>query len=218
MLKVIYDGKDSVKVKNEVLKAFNFVYKYFLVKIPDSIIYISNNRIDFDKRLNKKTAVWFVANASDNNEIDILSPSAIRNESSHRKNEFFPILKHEFTHLFVEHLAKGKAVPLWLNEGLASYVAKQHQNEKEAIYIEDNFCKKLSLPKGWSENINHGAYTIAAVFVYFLIKKYSFKKILKLIISLDKNFYYPYFEKTFFRVYERNLKEVEQDFIAGINK
>ena len=159
-----------------------------------------------------------MANTSDNNEIDILSPTAMQNESSHSKNEFLPILKHEFTHLFIDNLAKGRSIPMWLNEGFAAYIAKQYQKKVEPVYLEDNFCKKLDTQRGWNENVNFGAYTISALFVNFLIRKYSLAKIKQLISSLDKHYYYDNFENIFFKVYKKTLKDTEKEFILEINK
>ena len=218
MLKIIYRGQDLIKLKKEVTKAFDFLDSFFVVKVTDVVVRIYVNRTDFNKKLKRETPDWLVANAFDNKEIDILSPLALKNESSHNRNEFLPILKHEFTHLFAYTLAKGGAIPMWLNEGLASYIAKQHKNDKWPIYIEENFCRKLSTQKDWDENVNYSAYAIASLFVCFLIKKYSFGKIKELIVSLDKNYYYPDFKKIFFKVYKKDLNEVETLFIRGINK
>jgi hypothetical protein len=218
MIRVIYSGNDFKKIESEVSKAFSFVYKTFLIKITNITVRIYNNRLDFNKFLNRQTESWLVANTSDNNEIDILSPMAMQNESSHSKNEFLPILKHEFTHLFIDNLAKGRAIPMWLNEGFAAYIAKQHQKNVEPVYLEDNFCKKLDTQRGWNENVNFGAYTISALFVNFLIRKYSLVKIKQLISSLDKNYYYNNFEIIFSRIYKKSLNEVEKEFIAEINK
>jgi hypothetical protein len=217
MLKVKYSGNDFKKIEKEVLRAFDFVYKYFLIKIPNITVNVYTTRSEFDKHLKTPTADWFVANASNNNEIDILSPLAMERESSHKKDEFLPILKHEFTHLFVRRVANGGAIPRWLNEGLSAYIAKQHQQKEKTIYIENNFCKKLSTPKDWDKNVKYSAYTIAALFVSFLIKKYSLLKIKKLLSSLDKNYYYQNFEKLFFKVYKINLNDVEKEFIKNIN-
>ena len=199
MIKVIYSGNDFKKIESEVSKAFNFVYKTFLIKTTNITVRVYNNRLDFNKFLNRQTESWLVANTSDNNEIDILSPLAMQNESSHSKNEFLPILKHEFTHLFIDNLAKGRAIPMWLNEGFAAYIAKQHQKNVEPVYLEDNFCKKLDTQRGWNENVNFGAYTISALFVNFLIRKYSLVKIKQLMSSLDKHYYYNSFENYFFK-------------------
>lgn len=218
MIKIFYTGDDSIKVKNEVLKAFNFVYKYFSVKTPDIIVRVHNNRTNFDKQLKTKTEDWCVANASDNNEIDILSPLAIKNESSHNKIEFSPILKHEFTHIFIDSFAKGRIIPKWLEEGLAQYVAKQYKSIKNIKNIEDDFCKKMGTPTGWYKRVDSFAYPVSALFVYFLIKTYSFKKIAELLLSLDKEYKYPKFKKTFLKIYKKSLAEIEKEFLIEINK
>ncbi len=218
MLKIIYAGPDSVKAKKDVLEAFDYLHDLFAIKVFNVVVRIYENRAEFDRHLKRRTADWLVANASDDGEIDILSPLAMERESSHDKNEFLPILKHEFAHLFVNRQTGGSAVPMWLNEGIASYVAKQHQNEKQSLYIEENFCKKLSSSKSWNNHVNYSAYTIAALFVNFLIKKYSFLKIKELLTSLNKNYYYPSFKEIFFKVYGKDLNEMEILFTKEINK
>lgn len=217
MLKIICHDRDSNKLEKEAKKAFDFVNAIFSTKLSDVKVNIYSNRLEFDKHLKMKTPDWLVANTSDNNEIDILSPLAMESESSHSKSEFLQILKHEFTHLFVESLAKGKAVPKWLNEGLAAYVAAQHRKIIKPIYIEDNFLQKIDTERKWNNNIRYGAYEISAMFVYFLIKKYSIEKLKQLLKLIDKNYYYPNFKKTFFKVYSINLNEVEKMFIEKIN-
>jgi hypothetical protein len=217
MIKITYSGENLEEIKKEVFAAFDFSYEFFKLEIPDVIVRVYETRSEFDKQLGMETADWLVANASDNGEIDILSPSAMEKESSHDKSEFLQILKHEFTHLFVDGLTKGKFVPKWLNEGLAAYVAKQHQNDKGALYFEENFCEKLSTPIGWDNNVNYGAYPIAALFVNFLITKYSFDKIKELLNSLDRSYYYSNFKNIFYTVYQKELDDVEQLFINGVN-
>lgn len=216
MIRLIYKGKDSKKIKNEVLKTFNFLYNIFLVKTPDVVVRIHDNRIDFDKQLKTRTADWCIANASYDNKIDILSPFAIENESSHKKSEFLPVLKHEFAHLFIDKLVNGKVVPKWLDEGLAQYIAKQYKDTSHPKEVEDNFCKKLSTPNGWYKRINSYSYQISVLFVYFLIKKYSFKKVKELLFLLEKEYKYSRFKKIFFEVYKINLTEVEKIFIKSI--
>ena len=217
MIRIAYSGEYLEKIKKEVFEAFDFSYAFFKLEIPDVIVRVHKNRAEFDKQLGTKTANWLVANASDNGEIDILNPAAIEKESSHDKSEFLQILKHEFTHLFVDGLTNGKSVPKWLDEGLAAYIAKQHQNDKGPIYFEENFCQKLDTPREWDNNVNYDAYTIAALFVDFLISKYSFDKIKELLSSIDKSYYYPNFKKTFLAVYQKELEDVEQLFISEIN-
>lgn len=218
MLKIIYKGEDAEKVKKDVQKAFGFVAKTFSVKISNITVCIHCNRDSYNKRLGKETEDWNIANADDNNRIDILSPMALSKESSHPKNDFLPTLVHEFSHLFVFKLAKGNAIPLWLNEGFANYIAGQNKKINESLYVENNFCEKLGTMRGWDKYINYSAYSISALFVRFLIKKYSAQKIKKLISSLDKVYNYSRFEKIFYKVYKKDLTEMEKLFIEGLNK
>jgi hypothetical protein len=218
MIKVNYDNEDSAKITKDISKVYDSLCKFFSVKAFDVTVNVYSNRNNLNIRLGRKTEDWLVANTScGTNEVDILSPIAMEKESSHDKSEFLQIIKHEFTHLFIQKIAQGKAIPKWLNEGLASYVAKQNQTKQEAIYIEKSFIKKLSTPKGWNEMLDYSAYYISAQFVQFLIKKFSFKKILELLTSLDENYYYPKFEEIFLKVYKKELDEVEELFITGIN-
>lgn len=219
MIKVIYSGKDSIKINKDISKIHESLCSFLSVKVLNVTVRIYGNRSDFNKQMGMtESADWLVANASNKNEIDILSPIAMEKESSHKKSEFLQIIKHEFTHLFIQELAKGKAIPKWLNEGVASYVAKQNQIKKESIYIEEDFCKNLSTPKDWDKRVNYSAYYISSQFVLFIIKKFSFKKIKELISSLDENYYHPSFKKIFFRVYKKELSEVEELFILELNK
>lgn len=218
MVKLIYKGENLNKVKKDILKAFDFAYKFLPVKTPDIVVRVHDTRVEFNKQLKMETADWVVANASKEGEIDILSPAAMLNESNHDKSEFLQILKHEFTHILSDAMSNKAATPKWLEEGLAAYVAKQNQNDLNPIYFEENFCKTLGTSKGWDENVNYGAYTIAALFVKFLINKYSFSKIKKLLASLDKNYYYSSFNNKFSLIYGVDVDEAEASFMAEVNK
>lgn len=212
-MKTIYKGKNFGKIEKNILKAFDFVRASFPVEISGITVCVYENRFLFNKKLKRETPEWLIANAS-GKEIDILSPLAIEKESNHKKNEFSQILKHEFTHLFLNKLAKRHIIPMWINEGIASYVARQHKNDNVKLSLEEGFCRKISTKKGWDDNINNFSYTVSALFVSFLIKKYSFKKIKELITSLNKHYYYSDFKKIFFGVYGKELKEVERLFIC----
>lgn len=154
--------------------------------------------------------------SNDGKIIDILSPLALKNESSHEAKEFASILKHEFTHIFFVYLSNGSNRPMWLNEGLSNYIAKKHLHDQKII-VKPKFCKTLSTSRDWNKMVNQGAYTISAKFVYFLIKKYSFKKIKELISTLNKEYNYISFKKIFLKVYNKNFEDVEKLFIKENN-
>lgn len=221
MLKIIYKGEDVERVKKDVQKAFDFVAKIFPVKIPDTIVRVHSIRADYDKKLKRKSPDWEIADASIKNEINILSPSAFEKESPHSKKEFLPVLKHEFTHKFIIKLSGGlgwRSIPRWLDEGLAQCVSGQDKMSfLEVKEVKNGFCRDLSTGTGWFKRINL-SYTLSALFVRFLIKKYSAQKIKELISSLEKVYNYSRFEKIFYNIYGKSLSEMERLFIEDLNK
>lgn len=215
MIKIIYNGEDLKEVEKEIFQSFDFVYKFFSLEISDITVHVYNSRAEFDEELKRETENWFVACAFSNGDVDILSPISIEKESNHQKEEFSQILKHEFTHSFVANLSQGNYVPRWLNEGLAAYVAKQHQQKEKLIHLENNFCENLSTPEDWNKRVKNKAYSISAFFVRFLIDKYSFEKTKELISSLDKKYDYQKFKNTFSSIYGEDLEKIEKLFISA---
>lgn len=219
MIKINYEGTDYERLNKEIIKIYEFLIDFFETKSFLIKVNIYDNKSDFNKRIGRmESPDWLVANASNkNNEINIISPLVMEKESNHNKNEFLQIIKHELTHLFINNLTKGKYIPMWLNEGIASYIAKQNQLKNKSIDIEKDFCKNLSTLEDWNKRVDNSAYEIASLFTLFLIKKYSFEKIKKLISSLEKEFSYENFKKIFFKVYKKDLSEVENMFILEMN-
>jgi len=215
-IKLDYKGND----REQIEKLINLAYKEveaFFDKRPEYIsIKIHKDRKSFDKELNRKSFAWEIANASYSGEIDIIHPDSLERESDHRKEEFVPILKHEFSHLFLDVLSSNHKIPKWLDEGFASYVAG-FKIPKDPIYIEKNFCEKLGMPIGWDQRSNYFAYRISQMFVAFLIKKFSAKKMMALISTLEKNYYYNNFEKKFEKIFDKSILEMENEFVQSIN-
>lgn len=221
MLRIIYTGEDAEKVKKDVQKAFDFVAKNFLVKISNTTVRVHSTRADYNKKLKRKSPVWEIADASIKNEINILSPSAFEKESPHSKKEFLPVLKHEFTHKFNIKLVGGlgwRSIPRWLDEGFAQCVSGQDKMSFLKVKeVKRGFCRNMATGTGWFKRINL-SYALSALFVRFLIKKYSVEKIKELISSLDKVYNYSRFEKIFYKVYRKDLTEMERLFIESLNK
>ena len=217
-IKFIYKGEDFDYLKNDVVSAYKEISGYFQDEPKNITVRVHKTKKDFDKQLGRNTQDWEIANASYNNEIDILHPAAFEKESSHEKKEFLPVLKHEIIHLFTDELAKESAVPKWLNEDFSSFISGQYKNiKKQRIYIEQNFCEKLGTPKEWNEHSNYNAYQISALFIQFLIENNSLDKLKQLISSLDKNYYYPNFQKIFQEIFNKDIEDAEKEFVAQIN-
>ncbi len=217
MVKINYNGSDYKKVEKQILAAFRYVSNFFKIKTGGIIINVFDSRANFNKSLGEKTADWMVGNCN-KNIINIFSPAAMGKQGNHKSSEFSTILTHELAHNFLDKLAKGKTIPIWLNEGLAAHIAKQHRDSRKLYFIEESFCEKLGTCKGWDEHVAYGAYKIAAKFVDFLIKKYSFEKIKRLLKSLDEVYYYKNFRQLFFNVYGKTINETEIEFVKFINK
>ena len=215
-LQLNYKGKDFNKTKELVIKAYNDISFRFKDKLEKMAVCVHKNRKEFDKKLNRKTKLWEVANVI-NGEINIIHINSFAKESFHKADEFFPILKHEIAHLFIDKKTDDKAVPKWLDEGLASYVSEKCKDIKHSIQIEEGFCEKLGTPKGWDEHSDYCAYDTASLFVSFLAKKFTLDKIAELISKLDKNYYYPNFEIIFKSVFGETLKDLEKEFVDTIN-
>ncbi len=218
-LMINYEGGDLNKIKKEIASAHNSVGNYFGFKNnPNITVNIHKSRGNFNKRLGRKTRRWEVANASNNGEINILNPNIFSKESDHSKDEFSQILKHEIAHIFINKLSKNNTVPKWLNEGLASYIAGQHKTIKlTSDNIEKDLCRKLGTPREWNKYEDHFAYPTASLFVGFLFEKYSLARIKKLISSLNKDYDYQGFKKTFKKIFKKDLEGVEKEFIKELD-
>lgn len=215
-LQLKHKGNDYPKIKEMIIKAHNDVGLRFKEKLENLIVCVYKSRKEFDKKLNRKTEPWFVANAT-NGEINILHSNSFAKESTHKADEFFPILKHEIAHLFIDKMTNGKSVPKWLDEGLASYISDKYKDIKYSVHIEKDFCEKLGSPKGWNDYSNYGAYDTASLFVAFLAEKYTLDKIINLLSRLDKNYYYPNFEIIFKNNFKETLKNLEKEFTGKVN-
>ncbi len=215
-LQLKYKGHDYETIMGMVIKAHDDVSLRFKEKLENLIVCVHKGRKEFDKKLNRKTEPWFVANAA-NGEINILHGNSFAKESTHKADEFFPILKHEVAHLFIDKITNGKSVPKWLDEGLASYVSEKYK-DISLVYIEEDFCEKLGTPKGWDEHSEYCAYDTASLFVTFLAEKYTLDKIMELLSKLDRNYYYPEFETAFKNSFGKTLKDLEKDFVGKISK
>lgn len=215
-LQLNYKGKDYSRIEELVVKAYADISLFFKGELENLIVCVHKRRKEFDKKLNRQTKLWEVANAM-NGQIDIIHIDSFLKESSHNRDEFLPILKHEIAHLFIEKMTKDKAVPKWLNEGLVSYASEQYKNIKFTNYIEEDFCEKLGTPKGWDEHSDYSAYNTASLFVNFLVEKYTLSKINELLLKLNNNYYYPDFEIIFKNIFGRDLKGLEREFLDNIN-
>ncbi|MEI6296849.1 MAG: basic secretory protein-like protein [bacterium] len=212
------DRQDIDNVAIETQKMIVDIESVFNKKLNfELLINIHDTRDQYDKTLNRKTFDWEVGNTN-KNRIDILHPNSFEKYSSHKKEEFLPTLKHELVHVYLNQLIRDKIIPLWLNEGIANFVSGQVDKYREAnMYIEEDFLKKISSEAGWSQYSGGCVYVYSALFIDYIANKYSFEKVILLVLKARKNYYFEEFNVAFKEIFGIKLEDVEKDFIGYLN-
>lgn len=137
------------------------------------LIFFINSRKEMDLIWGKKTEKWFVG-ASKNNSIYIFDPKVFASESTHKKDEFWQVFKHEYFHVYFAQITKGH-FPRWLNEGLACYFSGKK------LVLKDGDRKNLLNIFIYYEGSDKGLYAVGQFWVEYFIKKFGRGKMVELI-------------------------------------
>lgn len=177
---------------NNIKKEFDVFFNF---KIKDPSLYFVASRKEFDIIVGRKTENWLVAIARANS-IYILDRKIFVKESNHRKEDFWLTLKHEYSHIYYSQITKSH-YPIWLNEGLASYLSG-----KKIIVKEKDHAQLLNVFAYYKKG-GKDVYTVSQYWVEFLLKEYGQKKLIKLIKSLDikAELSSSYFNQQFYKTY-----------------
>ena len=219
MNKVKIIGKNTKNIKNILDKIIPNLEKRLKISVDFPVtIRLHDTRKSYDKQLGRSTYNWEVGNTSTNNNyLDIIHQDSFEKYSSHPKDDFLKILKHELSHIYIKGIVQKNTIPTWLNEGLAMYLADQTtQYEKRGFFIENNYLSKISTEYGWNKYSNYSAYDYACLFVGYLVKRYSLNKIIELLKKLKLNYSYNTFDKIFTDIFDKNLEMVEKDFVGSL--
>ncbi|MDD4762040.1 MAG: hypothetical protein PHZ25_03410 [Candidatus Pacebacteria bacterium] len=196
---------------DKIMAKLDFAYS----KEIEIIFY--DSRKSLDKTLGRSTENWEVAFASmgnKENKINILNPERMEKFSCHKKTEFASIITHELTHLVINDIANGSAIPVWLSEGLSNWLCQNNDyRKKELFYIETGLLEKIGTPKGWEELINQNVYSLSYFLVDFIINRFTLVKIKELINNLDKHYYFPRFQKILKSILGVSSEEIELAFV-----
>ncbi|MEK7622322.1 MAG: hypothetical protein AAB430_00495 [Patescibacteria group bacterium] len=210
---------------NMTIKDFRLGYirasKFFKIKIPEIKLTLVYSRKELDNLFGRQTPDWLVSYANSSNEIFILSPSVWEEESSHPRDEFNKTLCHEITHLFIRQIHNSYE-PVWLEEGLAYYVAGQKSrlknsnpifNNPEAIFLIDTRSQ-------WNKTIDsqpNVPYALAFLLVNFLIRCYGKDRIINLLMSLKGSYSKKRFCQKFRKIYGKDIKLILKKFFFRQN-
>lgn len=186
----------KISSRNKELETFLKTTKkeldsFFNSNIPEPLIFLLNSRKELDLVWGQKTERWVVGGTK-HGVIFMLDPKNYIKESSHTdKNDLWKTMKHEYCHIYFRHITNGP-LPLWLNEGLASYLAGQKKTCDNPLDVFSYF-----------NNAGSGAYNIGYFWVELLIRKFGKAKFIKLIKALrpKPNLTERIFAVRFYKVY-----------------
>jgi hypothetical protein len=189
--------------KKLVIEAYNLNKKFAKIEIPKFDIKIVYSRKEFDKIWGSKTPNYVSAFAKNDN-IVIFAYEVFDKETKWEKDKFKEALIHEINHLFYQELRDDEYDPLWLSEGLATFM--QHSKKKY------NYKKSLKITKDILnqsfEEMTLESYQVFTLFVEYLILTFGEDKILGLIKGLkDGEKLNDLFKKT----YEKSFDTLIED-------
>ncbi len=173
------DDKNVLFEKNILIQAYNTNKDFAKIKIPIFDVKLIYSRKEFDEILGYKSPDYAAAFAKDDN-VFIFGYGVFEQETIWKKEDFLKTLIHELNHLFYQELRDDEYDPLWLSEGLATFM--QH-NKKKFNYKKILKIDKKTINQHFEE-MTIDSYQIFTMFVEYLILEFGEKKILKLIEGL----------------------------------
>jgi len=202
---LIYSEKDKCfdREKKLVIKAFNYNKDFFKIEVAKFDIKFVYSRLEFNKLWGEKTKD-FVSGFTRDSKITLFAYSVFDKETRWKKKDFYECLVHEISHLFYEELRDDSYDPLWLSEGLATFI--QH-NQKRSNYKKKLIIKKEILDEGF-ERMIMDSYQVYNLFVEYLILNFSKDKILDLILELKKR---TKVDDAFQKIYKKSFVKLIED-------
>ncbi|MEA3248617.1 MAG: hypothetical protein U9Q73_02835 [Nanoarchaeota archaeon] len=197
------DDSEIEYEKKLVIESYNFNKNFSKIEIPKFDIKIVYSRKELNEIWGSETSDYVSAFAKEDN-IVIFSHGAFDKETKWSKEKFEEALIHEINHLFYQELRDDEYDPLWLSEGLATFM--QHKKKKYDYKDKKNIDKKI-LTQSFEE-MNEDSYQIFTLFVEFLILNYGEEKILNFIGELKDR---EDIEDSFVKIYEKSFDELIED-------
>jgi len=202
---LIFSSEDSnIDYEKElIVKAYNFNKNFAKIEIPKFEIKIVTSRSEFENIWGSNTPDYVSAFAKDDN-IVIFSYGIFEKETKWSKEKFEEALIHEINHLFYQELRDDEYDPLWLSEGLATFM--QHKKKKHPYKKQLKITKEI-LNQSFEE-MSEDSYQIFTLFVEFLILSYGEKRILQFIEELKEG---KNIDLVFKEIYKKSFEELIED-------
>ena len=202
---LIYSANDNdIDAEKEMLiRAYNFNKGFAKINIPKFNVQLVYSREELNRLWGSETQDFVAAFVKDD-KLVIFAYSVFNKETKWEKKEFYRTLIHEISHLFYQELRDDAYDPLWLSEGLATFM--QHNKNKSNYKNKLKITQKVLEHK--SEGINIESYQVFAMFVEYLILNFGEDKILEFIIELKKG---AKLNSVFQKIYKRSFVELIED-------
>jgi len=180
-IRLVVDKKlKNQRVINMVKKGAQIAFDYFdEVKNINFEVELIYSRDEFDKKMGRKTESWLIGNSFGKRFV-IFSPEKIEEHTSHKKQEFIPLITHETVHVLHEKISSNYSY--WLSEGIAQNVAGQEKKKGiECKNIKHFLHYSLFKNSNYRNFIAHQGYEISNRLVKFLMSEYSKKQVMSLL-------------------------------------
>jgi len=202
---LIYSSEDSEidYEKKLIIDTYNFNKDFAKIEIPKFDIKIVYSRKEFNKIWGSKTQDYVSASAKDDN-IVIFSYGVFDKETKWKKEKFQEALIHEINHLFYQELRDDEYDPLWLSEGLATFM----QHDKKKFNYKDKLKIKKEILNQSFEDMTLESYQVFTLFVEYLVLEFGEDKILRLIKGLKEG---EKLNNSFQKIYKKSFDELIED-------
>lgn len=162
--------KDSIRTNLSKLEDF---YNFTIIELNIELLY---TRKEFNELVGRKTPDWMIALSQEEN-IYIMSPTALLEHSSHNASELKKTIIHELVHIFNAQLNSN--CPTWLDEGLALYLANQKRRrdfsrQNWQYFLKNHFPSTTNL----DDFAAHEGYKISYSLVERILQKYDKDQVL----------------------------------------
>jgi hypothetical protein len=194
-------GDKDINIEKKILtNAYNSNQEFAKIKIPKFNIQLVYSRKEFNKLWGSETQDFVSAFVKDD-KIVIFAYSVFDKETTWKKKEFYNTLIHEINHLFYQELRDDEYDPLWLSEGLATFM--QHHQRKSNHKIKFEITEKVLEQR--FEEITIESYSVFGLFVEYLIINFGKDQLLELISGLKEGQKLNYL---FQKIYKKSFIEL----------